>query len=51
METDNVGGDRELKRVTSFPYIVKSENKEGDFKRTKFPTIDDKSLFMGQTCM
>ena len=23
METGNVGGDRELKRVTSFPYIIK----------------------------
>ena len=29
MEIDNVGGDRDLKRVTSFPYIIKSEKKRG----------------------
>ena len=42
------GGDRELKRVTSFP----CNKKKGDFKRTKlgiaFITIEDRSLFMGQ---
>lgn len=48
MEIDNAGGDRELKRVTSFP----CNKKKGDFKRTKlgiaFITIEDRSLFMGQ---